>query len=415
MNFWFLAVVTLVKLTIGNALDSITPESEPLGPTRKLLVSSENIPSWHPHAKRRVHPGAEMEGDDVGALSVNMGADLDREPKAPVQKSSSVGLEAAVRKHLKNNTIILAFTNWGDCQTLFPDNLVHSLELVGLSNYLLIAIDEHAFQYLSCRGFNVFSDSQFFSGKAKQEHTGFQKDLNSAYHVIALKRFHLLEEVLEIGVNFIFTDTDVVFLKDPINYMVAASPPHDAMFLWDGRDALDGKTHLKGRGITGTGDIQSNAGFFFVRNTPTSKAWYASVKVMMDEEGELRARNKGRRNDQEIVSASLQPSHLAKQGVDLKWDLMPRNEFVNGWLIKNPHKDPAGCLATGSNPKKHTRTWYAIHMNYNKGFKKKLIQFKRCGIWFCEFCSQPIEANTCMVQVKNTAGAVVAGTMNDDK
>ena len=41
-----------------------------------------------------------------------------------------------------------------------------------------------------------------------------------------------------------------------------------------------------------------------------------------------------------------------------------------------------------------------IHMNYNKGFKRKVTHFKRCGLWDCEFCNAP-EDNKCMKIVDN--------------
>lgn len=46
------------------------------------------------------------------------------------------------------------------------------------------------------------------------------------------------------------------------------------------------------------------------------------------------------------------------------------------------------------------RNRMVIHMNYNKGFKRKVTHFKRCGLWDCEFCNAP-EDNKCMKIVDN--------------
>lgn len=64
----------------------------------------------------------------------------------------------------------------------------------------------------------------------------------------------------------------------------------DAMFLWDGGNGKDAKMtlHLNGKGPTGKGEIQSNAGFWFARNTPTTRKWFAYVSKKMNEEAEAR-------------------------------------------------------------------------------------------------------------------------------
>ena len=41
-----------------------------------------------------------------------------------------------------------------------------------------------------------------------------------------------------------------------------------------------------------------------------------------------------------------------------------------------------------------------IHMNYNKGAKRKLNHFKRCGVWDCEFCNA-LDQNLCMTMIDN--------------
>lgn len=102
---------------------------------------------------------------------------------------------------------------------------------------------------------------------------------------------------------------------------------------------------------------------------------FAHVRVLMDTEAKLRAQGKGRHNDQQIIGFSLEKKELAKAKSDLDWKLVPREVLVNGWLIKNEYKDPPqglGCLATGPNAMKHTLGWKVIHMNYNKGFKRKV-------------------------------------------
>lgn len=78
--------------------------------------------------------------------------------------SSYEGLEELVKANVQDNTILLAFTNWGDAVTLFPDNLVHTMKKVGRTNYVLIATDNKAYKYLRCRGFHAFNDAPSFTG-----------------------------------------------------------------------------------------------------------------------------------------------------------------------------------------------------------------------------------------------------------
>lgn len=108
---------------------------------------------------------------------------------------------------------------------------------------------------------------------------GYEDDLQGAYHVLALGRFHIVSEVLKMGVHVIFSDTDVVMIHDPIPMFLKAT--NDVLFLWDGANTADGKTHLLGRGTAGAvGEIQSNAGFFFARNTPNTLAWYCNFGTL---------------------------------------------------------------------------------------------------------------------------------------
>eukprot|EP00976_Prorocentrum_cordatum_P094734 1189908-Prorocentrum_minimum.AAC.4 len=241
-----------------------------------------------------------------------------------------------------------------------------------------------AYAYLRCRGMNAYNDTASFTGTRLTEHvTGYQDDLHTAYHVLALGRFHIVSEVLELGHHIIFTDTDVVMIRDPITMLL--EQPYDVMFLWDGGDTADKTTYLLGRGTAGAkGEIQSNAGYFFARNNDRTRAWFKHVRAMMDQEASLRAQGKGRRNDQQIISHSLENSALQAAGAkDLKWKLMPRDALVNGWLIKNMYKDgvhrTGGCLATGPGALSHTKNWMVIHMNYNRGPKRKVTHFKRGG------------------------------------
>mmetsp|Transcript_22801 Transcript_22801/g.49993 ORF Transcript_22801/g.49993 Transcript_22801/m.49993 type:complete len:470 (-) Transcript_22801:89-1498(-) len=314
-------------------------------------------------------------------------------------------LAAAVKQYAEDNVIVLGFTNWGDCQTHFPDNFVHTMVATGRKNYMLVATDNKAYEYLKCRGMNAYNDTASFTGTRLTENvTGYQDDLHTAYHVLALGRFHIVSEVLALGYHVVFSDTDVVIIQDPIPMLL--KQPYDVMFLWDGANTADGKTHLLGRGTSGAkGEIQSNAGYFFARNTPSTIAWFTYVRKQMDQEAILRTQGKGRRNDQQIISHSLENRALAQAGAkSLKWKLMPRNVLVNGWLIKNEYKEGAprtsGCAVTGPRAVKHTSSWMVIHMNYNRGFKRKVVHFKRCGLWECEFCRDKLK-NTCMNKVAN--------------
>mmetsp|Transcript_1573 Transcript_1573/g.2715 ORF Transcript_1573/g.2715 Transcript_1573/m.2715 type:complete len:376 (-) Transcript_1573:699-1826(-) len=354
----------------------------------------------------------------AATLGKEEGVGIDRDYIRRKERRGNSVLESAVQKYATDGVVLLAFTNWGDCQTLFPDNFVHTLINTRRSNYMLVATDNTAYAYLKCRGFNAYNDAASFQGsKLTEAVSGYQDDLHSPYHALALGRFHIVSQVLDMGYHVIFSDTDVVIIKDPIPVLLRS--PHDVLFLWDGANTADGKTHLLGRGTAGTkGQIQSNAGFFFVRNNDKTLAWFSHVHEMMGEEARLRSEGKGKRNDQEIIAASLEIAELAEARVEsLTWKLLPRGELVNGWLIKNQYKDGAlktpGCLATGPNAMKHTRTWIAVHMNYNRGFKRKLLHFKRCGLWQCEFCVTP-EINVCKTMVEGWGNRREQGFNKDD-
>ena len=49
--------------------------------------------------------------------------------------------------------------------------------------------------------------------------------MQSAYHVLALGRFQIVSWVLGMGFHVIFTDTDVVTIKDPVSMLLEVPPP----------------------------------------------------------------------------------------------------------------------------------------------------------------------------------------------
>lgn len=341
---------------------------------RKKLANLK-ISAWHPHVQKfNLGKPASRTSSQVSDGS------LGDKRLAPAETHF---LEV-VNSLAKHALLILAFTNWGDCQTLFPDNLVHSLSLLGMNNYLLVASDVKSKRYLDCRGFHVFFDPSLISTPSERQ--GFNSDLSSSYHFLALKRFDILYLALRAGKHILFTDTDVYFLRNPLSAFF--SSVHDLQFLWDGPGPMRGKEK--------NGEIQSNAGFIFVRNTPRATSWWTAVRDEMHAESARRVIGRGKLNDQQIISHALEKEFLDAHNLrNLTWRLLPRLGFVNGWVVKNMFKDESGGCAHGV----RRESWVAVHMDYNRGAKRKTVQFKRCALWSCEYCKLTKENASCIVQV----------------
>ena len=116
-------------------------------------------------------------------------------------------------------TIVVTATNYGFL------NLFHNfncyMEKLGFK-YLTIALELHTHYYLNRHGFVSYyldhdEHSTLKDGGADEHAAGFD---SKSFNSMTYKKCKAVYELLELGYNIIFSDTDVVFLHDPVPYLL---------------------------------------------------------------------------------------------------------------------------------------------------------------------------------------------------
>lgn len=112
-----------------------------------------------------------------------------------------------------DNFALLTLTNNGYRE--YTDNMIESLKRLGLEEIINVyCIDEEAYEYFKNRRPNnkVFLIKNLY-GKKVSEFTPYQE---GDWEDIVYNKLNIIRDNLKKGINIIFVDGDIVFLKNPI-------------------------------------------------------------------------------------------------------------------------------------------------------------------------------------------------------
>jgi hypothetical protein len=128
-----------------------------------------------------------------------------------------------VSSRAQNNRIIISFTNFGFVD--LADNLIACFKTLNITNYIMVALDQKAYDYLHEKGYPthlIQLEQKLFDETTQNFGTmGFIDICN-------LKPWLVLE-VLKAGFDVVWTDTDIVWLQvrsshsNPCNFSSSAS------------------------------------------------------------------------------------------------------------------------------------------------------------------------------------------------
>ncbi|XP_074277338.1 uncharacterized protein At4g15970-like [Silene latifolia] len=173
----------------------------------------------------------------------------------------------------KDRTVILTTLNeaWAAPNSvldLFLESFRIGNNTTWLLNHLLvIALDDKA--YARCQIASLVSHCYFLQTNRSSELAGPANFMTPNYLDLLWKRLAFLQNVLELGYNFIFTDADVMWFRDPFPYFTIDSDLQTSCDQFNGKES-DLKNH-------------PNNGFIFVRSNNRSiefyKIWVSSRKL----------------------------------------------------------------------------------------------------------------------------------------
>lgn len=315
---------------------------------------------------------------------VNVESDINKEMLLSLlQKVAGVYNDVNKQKGLENIVLITAcnhgFINHLQNFKCFADRLD--------MKFLVFAMDNATHNYLT----EQTSMLSYYIGNSDvdgitNESTSFR---SNKFNLITAKKKEAVYNILLLGYDVIFSDTDVAIVRDPFQYM-----------LWDNVDYVHSINTFCTEQDTWTfrkGKEEGNTGFYFVRsNKMTIKLWHDAYKA---------APKYPRLDDQTIfwniirksVDPPILPLGTCKHYNNLHGS--PRKElttcfldsciFSSGMLSKADSGYTYGTLL--QNVRKRNETICSIHANWIIGNQNKKDLMKEHGYWLADEIS-----NTCL-------------------
>lgn len=206
-----------------------------------------------------------------------------------------------------------------------------SIKKVGVSNYLVVALDDEIESFCKSNGVPVYKRDPD-EGIDSIGRTGRN-------HVVSGLKFHILREFLQLGCSILLSDVDIVYLQNPFDHLYrdsdveSMSDGHDNMTAY-GYDDVFVEPSMGWARYAHTMRIWVfNSGFFYIR--PTLPA----IELLDRVAGRLAKEPKSW--DQAVFNEELfYPSHPGYDGLHAAKRTMDIYQFMNSKvLFKSVRKD----------------------------------------------------------------------------
>jgi hypothetical protein len=148
------------------------------------------------------------------ALCSSMSVADQTQMKAMLEKVAGVYTDPAKTKGLEK-TVLITACNFGFVNHLH--NFKCFADRLGMK-FLVMAMDAQAYDYITK---NTTMDSYLMLGGAVGEVTGSATDFRTKqFNLITAKKKEAVHDILQLGFDVLFSDTDVAMIRDPLPYMV---------------------------------------------------------------------------------------------------------------------------------------------------------------------------------------------------
>jgi len=256
-------------------------------------------------------------------------------------------LSDILRDHHRDQVVLVMMVNLGFMDIFL--NWVRSCDVNGINPRpwaVVFAMDSEAASQVKALGFSVYTDHRSF-GVQPKEAAGAYADTNFVRLMFA--KTAIVQDVLSLGYHVLFQDVDMVWKRDPFEYLCHPSRTFfDAQFMYDGPSKWYEPLH-------------ANSGFFFLRNTPESTMFWTMVFHNYD-------KMMHHRGQQKVVNIIL----LSRYFRGLKLDILPEKDFANGHLFCEDQ------------PSQLPEDPYVIHCSWTKNKDHKIEKYKHANLWHLE-------------------------------
>lgn len=239
-------------------------------------------------------------------------------------------LAELLRKIAVDKELIVGLANYNvkDMVEIWSD----SIKRAGITNYLVVALDDSMAEYCKSRGVPVYRRDPADAVSKTVGKTGDN-------HAISGLKFHLLREFLQLGYSVLLSDVDIVYLQNPFDFLYRDC---------DVESMTDGHTNLTAYGYDDVFDDASmgwsryahtmriwvfNSGFFYIRPTIPSIELLDRVVDRLSKEKAW---------DQAVFNELLFfPSHPGYEGLHASRRAMDYYLFLNSKvLFRKFRKEP---------------------------------------------------------------------------
>jgi len=242
----------------------------------------------------------------------------------------------------RNNVLLVMMANRG-YKDIF-NNWVRSCDINGLdvrSWAVFFAVDEEAATNAEHQGFRTYIDALSYGDQPRDAVKNFG---DRAFRKLMFQKTAVVQDVLELGYDVLFQDVDMIWRKDPLEYLLTAeSPDYDTQFMFDGRNGWHGPPF-------------ANTGFFLLRNRPAVRKFWAKVLASYADMARCGSQQK-------VVNSILRED-------EVRVGILAEKHFANGHLfsINKPSQLP-------SDP-------YVIHCSWTGNHEHKIQKYRREGLWY---------------------------------
>lgn len=222
--------------------------------------------------------------------------------------------------------IVISFCNYSFLDLAF--NWLHNVLKMGISNYLLVALDPRAHEVLTQKEVQTCM-------LPKEDEVLWGEDSENfgtvGFKAICNEKPFLVLEIVKDGWDVLWTDVDIVWLSNPFPYFT------DVDFTVQQDD--DGLC----------------AGFFLLRSTPAGLAWMQRVVDYLNP----------------FIDDQISMRRNIADEKRMTWQYLPRTLFPNG-----------SAYFDLKIPQRKNITPVIIHNNCIIGHRSKVERFQAYGLWF---------------------------------
>lgn len=251
-------------------------------------------------------------------------------------------LRSSLEQLTVDGPLLVMLTNHGFSELLA--NWARSCDRIGIevrSWSLVLATDTEASARSREEGFVTYLDTLSY-GEHREEAVEAYGD--GYYRRLMFPKTAIVHDILALDRDVLFQDVDVVWRKDPREYLLASpNPRSEARFMYDGPNPRHGPLH-------------ANTGFFLLANTPRTRALWDRALASFPQ---MHACG----SQQQVVNSLLADA-------DVNVEILPEEHFANGHLF------------TEGTPSGLPDDPYVIHCSWTGDLAQKMRAYRREGLWY---------------------------------